>query len=695
MKDHETRSIRNIAIVGHGHAGKTSLVEAMAFTEGLVQRLGTVAAGTTIADYGDDEHTKKLSIRLKLVAIEHGDVKLNLLDTPGFANFIYDAKVGLSVADAALVVVDAAHGVEVQTERTWTYANEVGVSSRLIVLTKMDRENVDFDGAVKAVVDRFGRTCVPVQVPIGASDKFRGVVDLLTRKAYMSAGDGSAAVKEVEVPADLADVVKRRREQLVEMIAEADEKLMEAFLEAGELSNEQVVAGLRQAVLTGALMPIACTSGTRVVGIAPLLDLLAGACPPPSARAERASADGESKRRCDDADHISIQVFKTLSDPYAGRLSLFRAWSGIVKSDATLMNTTRQHEERIGVPFSMRGKEQIKLTQVHVGDIACLAKLKDTFSGDTLADKAHPIVYAPLPVPEAMMSYALEAKNMGEEDKIAQALTKIGEEDLVLRHRLDPQTKEMIVAGAGDGHIEAVIERLRTRFKVEVVLHPPRVPYRETVTRAVADTYRHKKQTGGSGQFAEVSMELKPLQRGGGFEFDTKRVFGGAISNNFYPSIQKGIHHVLERGPLGGFPVVDVRCEVFDGKMHPVDSKDIAFQMAGRQLMKELMLKANPILLEPIMSVRVDVPIECMGDVMGDLSSRRGRVQGMDADGSHEVVKALVPLAEMLTYQASLKSMTGGRGDFTMELDHYDPVPTQIQDKILAGVKHVAEVEET
>lgn len=687
MKEFKSSDIRNVALVGHGHAGKTSLIEAMLFASGLVQRLGSTTAGTTVADHGEDEHARQMSIRLKLVQFESGAVKLNLLDAPGYANFIYDAKVAMSVADTAVFVVDAGHGPEVQTERTWMYANEVSPPSRFIVLNKPDRENVDFDAAVKVVVDRFGRKCVPIQVPVGISDKFRGVVDLLSRKAWLSAADGSAGVTEAAVPKELEAEVARRREQLLEMIAETDEKLMESFLEAGELSDTEAGDGLRRAVHSGQIVPMVLTSATKLVGIQPLLAALADLGAPPTARTPRTATDG-TVVSCDDAEPVAVQVFKTLSDQYAGRLSLFRIWSGIVEPDATLTNTGKGHEERIGQVLSMRGKEQEKTGQLHAGDIGCFAKLKDTLTGDTLAAKQRPVVLEPLGVPEPMMSYALEGKSQGEEDKIAAALHKICEEDVVLRYHLDPQTKDMIVSGSGDGHIEAVVERLRTRFKLEVKLHPPRVPYRATVTRPAVGSYRHKKQTGGAGQFAEVHMEIKPLSRGAGFEFDTSRVFGGAISNNFFPSIQKGVMHVLGRGPLGGFQIVDLRCEIFDGKMHPVDSKDIAFQMAGRQLMKQLVMEAHPVLLEPIMNVRVDIPIECMGDVMGDLSSRRGRVQGMDADGTHEIIRAQVPLAEMLTYEAQLKSMTGGRGDFSMEVDHYDPVPAQIQEKVLVQVAH-------
>ncbi len=692
MNEHATDTIRNLAFVGHGHAGKTSLLEGLLLAAGVIQRLGSTTAGSTVADYGDDEHARQMSIRLKLVQFETGDVKLNALDAPGFANFIHDAKVALSVADTGVFVVDAGHGTEVQTERCWGFAGEVGTPARLIVLNKADRENVDFDAAVKAVADRFGRACVPVQVPIGIAGSLTGVVDLVTMRAHVTSADG-ASDREGDVPAEVAAAAKKRRDELVEMIAEVDESLMEAFLENGKLTDEQFKAGLCRAIAAGEIVPVTCTAATKMIGVRPLLQFLRAYAAPPTARPAREARGGESVP-LDASAPVALQVFKTLSDQYAGRLSLFRLWSGSLQADSTLVNTTRQHDERLGPIFSVRGKDHEKIPLLRAGDLACLAKLKDTLTGDTLAEKALPVVFEPLSVPEPMMSYALEARNKGEEDKIANALHKMTEEDVVLRHHLDPQTKELIVSGSGDAHIEAVVERLKTRFKLDVVLHPPRVPYRTTITRPASGSYRHKKQTGGAGQFAEVHMEIKPIARGGGFEFDTKRVFGGAISPNFFPSIQKGVAHVLERGPLGGFQITDLRCEVFDGKMHPVDSKDVAFQMAGRQLMKELFMQAGPVLLEPIMNARVDVPIECMGDVMGDLSSRRGRVQGMDADGTHEIIRAQVPLSEMLTYEVQLKSMTGGRGDFSMELDHYDPVPVQIQEKILAQVKVHADEDE-
>ena len=691
MKIFTTGDIRNAAFIGHGHCGKTSLAEALLFSTGTVARLGSTSLGTATTDYGEDEHGRKLSIRLALAHVVVGATKVNILDTPGFGNFLNDARVGLSVADTAVVVVDAVHGVEVQTDRTWAYAEEMAVPARLFVLNKMDRENADFDRAVAGLVKRFGRRAVAVQVPVGTEAGFRGVVDLVTGKASLSKGDGTAEVQVVDPPDDVAAAVKKHRDALVEMVAETDEALMEKFLEAGTLDEADLTDGFVKAMGTGQVFPIACASATKVVGLRALADLLVRS-PAPTARPPRLDVEGKSSRACEVGAPAAFQVFKSLLDPFAGKLSLFRAWSGVVKSDSSYLNVNRAHDERCQGLLVLQGKEGIKVAEVHAGDLACLAKLKDTATGDTLCDKAHPIRFPALTVPDPMMSFAVTAKVQGEEDKITSALHKIGEEDLVLRYKLDPETKELVVSGAGEGHVEAIIERMRDRFKVEAVLHPPRVPYRETITKAVSGSYRHKKQTGGSGQFAEVHMEIKPLTRGGGFEYDTGRVFGGAISNNFFPSIEKGIRQVLERGPVASYHVDDVRCEVYDGKMHPVDSKDIAFQMAGRQLMSQLILQAKPILLEPIMRVTVSVPDTAMGDVMGDLSSRRGRVQGMDADGARQVIMARVPLAEMLTYAAQLKSLTGGRGDFTMEFDHYEAVPSNIQEKIVAGArKHVAQ----
>jgi elongation factor G len=496
-------------------------------------------------------------------------------------------------------------------------------------------------------------------------------------------------------PDSLADEVVAAREALSEMVAESSESLMEAFLEAGELSDEQLREGLAAAMAKGELYPICYTSSTSVAGVGALAATISAICPDPSSRGERLSADGESSRPCADDAPISLQVFKTLIDPFAGHLSLARVWSGHVKGDVTLHNVNRQHDEKMHAPQTMQGKEPVKVADLHAGDLACFVKLKDTLTNDTLTDKGQELEYPSVEVPEPPMSFAIEAASQGDEEKIGNALHKIAEEDLMLRYEFNPETKELVVSGAGERHIKAVVHQLKTRYSVEVVLHPPRVPYRETIRKAGSGSYRHKKQSGGSGQFGEVHMEIKPLPADQGFEFDTSRIFGGSISQNFFSSIEKGIRQVLERGPLAGYPVVDIRCEVFDGKMHPVDSKDIAFQIAGRQLTKELMMKASPILLEPVMAVHVTCSEEAMGDVMGDLSSRRGKPQGMETEGDKQVINALVPLAEMLTYSAQLKSLTGGRGDFHMEFDHYEAVPGNLQSKIVEEAKrHVKEEED-
>ena len=695
MKSFATPDIRNLAIVGHGSAGKTALTEALLFQTATVSRLGSVDQGSATTDYSDEEKEIKHSIRLGCAHAVWKDTKLNLIDTPGAGNFIFDAKLALSVADTALVVIDAHAGVEVQTEKTWRFATEAGVPARLIVVNKLDRENTSWEEAVTAVQERLGREAVPIQVPIGKEADFHGVVDLVSGKAHRLKSAGSAGEEIDEPPTELAEEVASRREALSEMIAESDEGLMEKFLESGELSEDELRAGLARAVAAGQLQPIVFTSATSLAGVGALVSALVGLCPPPTARSERTGKDGETKRACSDDQPIALQVFKTLADPFAGRLSLVRLWSGNLKPDMTLLNSTREHDERSGTPCALQGKDQVRLTELHAGDIGCLIKLKDTLSGDTLCDKGAPIELVPVTPPEPPISFAIEPRNQGDEEKIGNALHKIAEEDQQLRYQFDPETKELVVSGAGERHIRTVVALLKSRYNVEVVLHPPRVPYRETVRKKASSSYRHKKQTGGAGQFAEVHMEVVPLPAGAGFEFDTKRIFGGSISNNFFSAIEKGVRQLLEKGPLAGYQVVDVRCEVFDGKMHAVDSKDIAFQIAGRQLMKELIMKASPVLLEPIMAVHVVCPEDNFGDVMGDLSGRRGKVQGMEAEAGRQVINAQVPLAEMLSYSAQLKSLTGGRGDFTMELDHYTPIPGNIQDKVVAEAKqHLKEEEE-
>jgi elongation factor G len=695
MKSIATNDIRNLALVGHGSSGKTSLAEGLLFATGTVSRLGSVDQGSATTDYWEDEREGKHSFRMGLAHALVGDRKLNVLDTPGAGNFIFDARLALSVADTAVVVLDTHSGIEVQTERVWRFSEDAGVPSRFLVLNKMDRENPNWAETVASVQERFGREAVALQVPIGEAAEFRGVVDLVTGRAHVTPRPGEAAVEVGDPPAELADAVASAREALMEMVAESSEELMESFLEAGELSEEALRKGLASAVAAGQLHPIVFTSASSLAGVGCLAQALADLAPTPVARGQRRGVDGEIARACADDQPISMQVFKTLVDPFAGRMSLVRLWSGSLSGDVTLSNPNRGHDEKVHAPHAVQGKDQVKLPDLHAGDIACLLKLKDTLTNDTLCDKAAAIEFPAVAVPEPPISFAIEPKNQGDEEKIGNALHKLAEEDLMLRYQFDPETKELVVSGAADRHVQSVVGLLKSRYKVEVVLHPPRVPYRETIRRNASGSYRHKKQTGGAGQFAEVHMEVVPLESGKGFEFDTGRIFGGSISQNFFASIEKGIKQVLGRGPLAGYPVCDVRCEVFDGKMHPVDSKDIAFQIAGRQLMKQLLLQGSPVLLEPIMAVHVTCPEEHMGDVMGDLSGRRGKPQGMESDGGRQVINALVPLAEMLTYSAQLKSITGGRGDFNMELDHYEAVPGNIQQKLVEEAKaHLKEEEE-
>ncbi|MEM7248888.1 MAG: elongation factor G [Acidobacteriota bacterium] len=691
MKTHKTIAIRNLAFIGHGQCGKTSLVEALLFQGGMVDRLGTVEAKNATTDYWDDEQEHGMSIRLSLAHRVQGDTKLNLFDCPGAGNFQHEATLALENVEAAVGVVDAVSGVEVQTARAWKNAGEAGTPARFVVLNKMDKENADFEVALDKIRTGLGRECAPIQVPIGKEDDFKGVVDLITGKAHLSATDGSGKSEEADAPADVADAVSTHREALMEMVAESDEELMETFLEEGELTEAQLREGLLKAVATGQVYPVCCASATKLVGIGALADALAGVAPDPTILGARKSADGESERELSVDAPLSLQVFKTLADPFAGRVTLFKVYSGVLSGDNALRNTTKDTDERCSAPSVLQGKEQSKVSELHPGDVGCFIKLKETLTGDTLSDKGSPIEYGVPKKSDPPMSFSIRAANTGDEEKIGNALAKIAEEDQAMVFRFDPQTKEMVLSGMGERHVGNIAERLKNRYKVEVVLDTPRVPYKETITKPASGSYRHKKQSGGSGQFAEVHMEVKPLP-GEGYEFDTGRIFGGSISQNFFSSIDKGIRQVLESGPLCNAEVVDVRCEVFDGKMHPVDSKDVAFQIAGRQLMRQLILDAKPQILEPIVQVAVTVPEECMGDVMGDLSGRRGKVQGMEAEGGNQVIKAQVPLKEMLTYTATLKSISGGRGDFTMEMDHYEPVPSNLQKEIMEeAAKHRTE----
>jgi elongation factor G len=689
MRVYDAPSIRNVAVVGHGGSGKTSLVSALLFDMGSVNRIGRVEDGTTVTDFDADEVERRISLQTAPAFGEWRKVKVNLLDTPGYANFLFEARSALRVADAALVVVDAVHGVEVQTEKVWGYAAEYGLP-RLVVVNRMDRERASFARALDSLQSAFGRAVVPLAVPLGEEGGFVGVADLVAGKAAVYHDDQSGKWKAVEVPPEVQETAEAWREKLVEMVAESNEDLMEVFFDKGTLTAEELARGLRAAVAAGRVFPVVPASATRNVGLHALLDAIVDLVPSPADRGEVGGTDPAHKQdatRKPAADApFSAYVFKTVADPHAGRITLFRVYSGTLRADSNVHNTSRDVAERVGALQLMQGKTPTTVGEIQAGDIGAVAKLKDTQTGDTLSDKAQPIVFARLEAPEPATTFAIEPKTRGDEDKISAALHRLMEEDVVLRLSRDTQTHEMLLSGMGQLHIEVVVGRLRKRYKVEVNLKKPKIPYRETIKAAAEGHGRHKKQTGGHGQFGDCKIRMKPLPRGEDFKF-VDDIFGGSIPKNFIPAVEKGIQEARLRGFLAGYPMVGFQVELFDGQYHDVDSSEMSFKIAGSMAYKDAVAKCRPTLLEPVMKVEIAVPEEFAGSVMGDLSSRRGRPQGMEPRGSLQVIRAEVPLSEMLSYDAELTSMTGGRGSYHMEMSHYDEVPGHLQDKIIAAAR--------
>ncbi len=688
-----TSNIRNIAVIGHSDTGKTSLVSAMLFDSGTVNRLCKVDAGNTTTDFDDDEIERKITINLAAAHLNHRSVKINLVDTPGYSIYTTEAVQGLRVADCALLMVSAVAGVEVQTEKMWKAAASFGLPV-IIAVNLMDRDRASFARTVEALQKRFGREVTPAQLPIGAENEFHGVVDLIGGKALTWSDDESGAVTEGDVPADMADEVGAARESLMEMVAERDEELMERYLESGELDHDTLVAGLRRAVMARDLVPVFAVAAGKNIGVQPILDAVVDLAPAPDWRPAAVTVAGERKELPVAADQpLAAYVFKTLSDPFAGRISMFRLFTGKVASDATVANSTRRASERLGALSIMQGKELDHVSELGPGDIGAVPKLKETHTGDTLTGPKSDLQLEAVPIPEPAISFSLEPKSKGDEDRLAAGLSKIRDEDPTISVGRDEQTKELLISGAGQLHVEVIVGRLKKRYGVEVVLKQPKVPYRETITTSAEVTVRHKKQTGGSGQFAECKILMEPNDEGGGYEFVDK-IFGGSISQGYRPAVDKGIQEASVKGVLAGFPTVDFRVTLLDGKEHSVDSSEMAFKIAGRRAFRECAAKCKPTLLEPIMRIEVYTPDDVMGDVMGDLNSRRGRVQGMDTEDHTTIVRALAPLSEMLTYSPTLRSITGGRGDFHMEFSHYDEVPKQLQEKIIAAAGKEEEEEE-
>ncbi len=698
MKRVETSHIRNIGTYGHGGEGKTSLVEAILFDTGENSRLGRVDDGSSLMDFEPEEINRKISISASLAHFEWNKHQFHMIDTPGYANFIAEAKASMKVVDGAIIVVAGNSEVKIQTETVWGYANEFQVP-RILYVSKMDTERANFLKIVEDVKKTFpSQPAVATQLPIGGEGNFKGVVDLIQRKAYLYREDGSGQFELKDVPPDMKEEVERFREKLVETAVEMDDQLMEKYLESGEVSTEEIIQCLRKGTMERRLVPAVCGSSVRNIGIQPLLDLAISCFPSPL---ERGPAQGKNPktgepeaREPKEEAPFSAFIFKTIADPFAGRLNLFRVYSGTVNADSTIYNSKKDAKERIGQIFLLEGKKQKPVGFATVGDLVAVAKLKETTTGDTFSDEKKPIVFEETKLPLPMITYALTPKSKGDEDKIASSLVRIHEEDPTMMVGRDEQTGEILLSGVGQTHVEVIVEKLKRKFGVEVNLSVPKVPYKETIRGSKTGViYRHKKQTGGRGQFAEVHFDVSSLPRGGGFEFENALV-GMNVPRNFVPAVEKGVVEAMQSGVLAGYPVVDVRVRFYDGKSHEVDSSEMAFKIAAIMAFKKGVQEANPVLLEPIMKVVVTAPDETIGDVIGDLNSRRGRVLRVDAKGNYQMIEANVPMSEMLKYAPDLNAKTGGRGTFTMEFSHYEEVPAQMAEKVIAQAKKDKEKED-
>jgi len=678
--------IRNVGFVGHGGVGKTSLVEAILFAAGAINRLGKVEDGTTTTDFDPDEIKRKISLGTSVAFCDWKGHHFNLIDTPGYGDFVADARAGLRVVTAAVIVVDAVAGVQVQTEKVWKYANEYSLP-RAIVINRLDRERADFHRALESQQKRLkGRLC-PLQLPIGSEASFKGLVDLVTMRALLTV-DGK--VKEGDIPGEIMEDAKNWREKLMEAVAETDDDLLAKYLEAGGIEEEEMLTALGKAISAGALVPVLGAAATRGIGVAPLLDLLIKEFPSPAEQGAAEGIDPRTKqtvsRASDSKAPLAAVVFKTIADPHVGKLSLFRVYSGTFKADSQVFNATRSSRERVGHAGWLQGKTQKQAESLGPGEIGVVAKLKETLTGDTLCDEANPVILPGIAFPEPAISFAIQPKTRGDEDKISPALHRMTEEDPTVHHHFDPETKQLLVSGMGQLHVETVVERMKRKYNVDVSVLPPRIPYKETVKGRAEVQGKYKKQTGGRGQYGDVWLRIEPLARGGGFEF-VDDIFGGAVPRNFIPSVEKGVRECMKRGIYAGYPVVDLKITLYDGSYHDVDSSDMAFQIAASLGLQKGVVDAHPILLEPVMNVEVTAPSDNAGDVIGDLNGRRGRIVGMEPEGEVVSVRAQAPMAEMLTYESTLRSMTGGRGGYSMEFSHYEEVPAHLADKIVAAAK--------
>ena len=692
MAKYESKSLRNLAVIGHGGTGKTSICESLLYVSGKNERLGRVDDGSSTMDFEPEEQKKHVSISSAANFVEWDKHKINIIDTPGDSNFTFDIECSLSVVDNAVVVIDSVGGVEFQTQKVWELADKYSLA-RIIFVNRMDRERADFNKVLESIKTKLKKKATPVCLPVGAEDKFQGIVDLISMKAYTFA-DNKGVGKTADISTDLMDEAKSMRSSMVEDIAETDDELMNKYLESGELSADELKAGLRKGVLSGSIIPVICGSAVKGIGVTMLMDLAVSSFASPVDRGpvkgKKPGTDTAEERQPSEDAPFSAIVFKTIADPYAGRLTLFRVYSGKLNSDSAVYNSSKKITEKFGHIFFLEGKNQKQAEVLIPGDIAGVAKLKETVTGDTLCFEKAPVVFEKVAVPPPIMSFAVEPKSRGDEDKIASSIHRLTEEDPTIVFSRNVQTKEMILSGMGQVHIEVNVEKMKRKFGVEVNLNTPKVPYFETIKGKTNVQGRYKKQSGGRGQFGDCTIDIEPLPRGGGYEFLDK-IVGGVIPGQYRPAVDKGIQEAAAKGVIAGYPVVDFRISLVFGSYHTVDSSEMAFKIAGSMAFQKGVMECQPILLEPIVNIAIEVPDEYMGDVIGDLNSRRGRVLGMDTNGTNQIIKGQVPLAEILKYAPDLRSMTSGRGNFTYTESHYEEVPSYIAEKIIAESKKEAE----
>ncbi|MCP4650014.1 MAG: elongation factor G [PVC group bacterium] len=677
MDKYSENTIRNVIFVSHSGAGKTTLIDSILYTHGAATRQGSVDEGNSLSDYDPIEISRKISINVSLLHAVVGKVKLNCIDTPGYADFLLELRNAVPAADAAILLVSAYDGVEVGTQRTWDVLEKNNLP-RGIFVSKIDKENSEYIKTLESIQENFGKKCVPITMPIGNAETFKGVANLLTKSGWDALSDDEKSKAE------------KLRESLIEQIAEVDDNLVEKYLNGDELSDDEIAKAFKEAIKQNIIVPVFCGNALAQIGVKELVEIIVQDFPAPVDRGQIAGIDPKSKEekiippKSDQP--FSAYIFKTISDPYVGQLSLFRVYSGELKANTDFYNVNQGTVERFGQLYSLQGKEQVPVDAIFAGDIAAVAKLKNTKTGDSVSDSKNQVIFENTVSMEPAISFSLKPKTRQDEEKISQALAKLTTEDKGIKVGRDAQTKELILSGMGDMHLEITIERLKNRYHVDVAVGTPKVAYKETVKRSAKVHHKHKKQSGGRGQYGDVWLQIDPLERGGNFEFVDK-IVGGVVPRQYIPSVEKGVRKVMGEGSLAGYPLVDVRVTLYDGSYHDVDSSDMAFQIAGGMALRKGVLEASPILLEPIMDVEVVIPGEYMGAINGDLSSRRGRVQGMEAAGRYETIRSQVPLAEMLKYANDLRSMTQGRGSYTMHFSHYEEVPGRIAEKIIAMTK--------